>query len=104
VFAVCLFIACQFYSIYFRLYNHRGPLGFDDSDFYISRIACFKENNIFNRPLLFSVASNFIKNDSAPTVKRLYGYHGIVWSSMPGKLAVFIDLCKDISYTALSQK
>lgn len=98
VVAVCLFIACQFYSIYFRLYNHRGPLGFGDSGFYISRIAYFKEHGLFSRPLLFSVADNFIKNDRSQTVRQLYGSHGIIWNSMLGKLAVFIDLCKDISY------
>ncbi len=90
--AVCLFIACQFYSIYFRLYNHRGPLGFGDSGFYISRIAYFKEHGLFRRPLLFSVADNFIKNDHSKTVRHFYGSHGITWSFVLGKLAAVCNI------------
>lgn len=90
--AVCLFIASQFYSIYFRLYNHHGPLGFGDSAFYTSRIAYFKEHNLFSRPSLFSVADNYIKNDSSLTVRQFYASHGITWSFMLGKLAAVFNI------------
>jgi len=41
--AFLFFLLVQWYGIYFMLYNHPGPLGLDDSDFYIQQIDFFRE-------------------------------------------------------------
>ena len=90
-FAVFLFLYTQFFSIYFRQYNHDGPIGLGDASYYISRIAYFKEHNIFARPALFDLTDT-IRNDSYECVYPYYIFYGVVSSYILGKLSVLMNV------------
>ncbi|KPA10929.1 conserved hypothetical protein, membrane [Candidatus Magnetomorum sp. HK-1] len=91
VIAFCIFLFTQFYSIYFRLYNHNGPIGLGDSSYYISRIAYFKEHNIFPRSDLFTL-SDSLRSDSYECVYPYYIFYGIVSSFALGKLCTLTNV------------
>lgn len=92
------FILPQFYSIYFRCYNRIGPIGLGDSDIYISRIAYFKDHNIFERPGLFNLTDRYF--ESSPTefrkggecTKYLYLFYGLTPWFLLGKTASLLNI------------
>jgi len=86
-----LFLSTQFYSIYFRLHKHDGPLGLDDSSYYISRIAYFKEHSLFERSTLFSLTDS-LSADSYECIYPYYIFYGVVSSFTLGKLAALMNI------------
>lgn len=80
----CFFIFNHFYSIYFRWHNHAGPIGLDDADYYISRIAYYKDHTftkakIFDNPLIS--ISYFLKD-----------FYGLTSLLPLGKIALLMDI------------
>jgi len=90
ILSFCLFLFTQFYSIYFRLYKHDGPIGLGDSSYYISRIAYFKEHGLFSRPALFDLTDS-MHSDSNECVSPYYIFYGVISSLTLGKLAALTD-------------
>jgi len=87
-----LFIGNQFYSVYFRWYNHPGPVGSGDSDSYISRIAYFKNHNFSPRPKLFSTTNSYYESNPKNNVKFFYDFHGLSSLFVLGKLASVMNI------------
>ncbi|NQT22337.1 MAG: hypothetical protein HQ579_02745, partial [Candidatus Omnitrophica bacterium] len=97
--AFCFFLFSQFYSIYFRWYNHYGPLGLGDSDGYISRIAYFKDHSLFRKAGLHDITDKYRnvrlgQNGKVPDecVRDFYTFYGITSAMALGKLASLIDI------------
>ena len=89
--SICLFLGFQFYSIYFRWYNHPGPLGLGDSDYYISRINYFKNFDLWNLPDFYQYLENPSVSLKKDYDKGFMTFHGLTSSWILGKLAVFFN-------------
>jgi hypothetical protein len=75
---VLSYLCNQYYSIYFRTDQHLGPIGLDDSDFYISKIAFFKQHWI---PDGFARIPDIHKE-----------FHGVLSAFVLGKTAVLMNI------------
>ena len=89
----CIFIFNQFYSIYFRCYKHQGPLGLDDCDYYISRIAYYKNHSLFEKPASLKHADLYLNKseESYEDIKWFFLFNGFLSSFILGKLSAFLD-------------
>jgi len=89
-----IFIFNQFFSIYFRWYNHQGIVGLDDADYYISRIAYYKNHSLFEKSELLRHAGQYLdkSEESFEDIRWYFLFNGVLSSFVLGKLSAFLDI------------